>query len=142
MFKFQSIRFSRKIAALYLIPLSGLLLLAGVSIEDQFSNIKASENVIQLANFSVHASALVHELQKERGMSSLYLSSKGKEFGEEIQTQRLVTDLKLKELKDFLRTSAIASSTSINTSVSTTQKQLEQLQTTRDGISQLSISPK
>jgi hypothetical protein len=80
-------------------PLCGLLL-ASFSIRTQLREIKASEDVILLADFSVHASALLHELQKERGLSSLFLGSKGKEFAQDVIAQRKLTDQKLLELKD------------------------------------------
>ncbi|MGZ4958901.1 MAG: methyl-accepting chemotaxis protein [Methylomonas sp.] len=142
MVSLTAMTFNHKLATLSLIPLGGLLLLAGISIEKQIDQIKATQSVIQLANFSVHASALVHELQKERGMSSLYLSSKGQEFGQEVEQQRAITDSKFKELKDFIRASTFASSTSLQESVTTVQKQADELQNTRYGISQLNLSPK
>jgi methyl-accepting chemotaxis protein len=140
MFIFSAIKFSHKIAALFLMPLCGLLLLASFSIRTQLREIKASEDVIVLADFSVHASALVHELQKERGMSSLFLGSKGKEFAQEVIAQRKLTDQKLLELKDYLTTSSL--SQALDTSLSAVYEQLNQLNGVREGVSQFSIPPK
>jgi PAS domain S-box-containing protein len=47
-------------------------------------------------------SQLIHSTQKERGMSSGYLASKGRQFEKELLAQRKVTDEKAKELKRLL----------------------------------------
>ncbi|MCK5237256.1 MAG: methyl-accepting chemotaxis protein, partial [Deltaproteobacteria bacterium] len=45
-----------------------------------------------LSELAVNLSNLVHEQQKERGASALYMGSKGKKFGAELQAQRSETD--------------------------------------------------
>lgn len=140
----KNFKFSQKIAALSIIPLSGLLLLASFSISNKLQDISASDKVIALANFSAHASALVHELQKERGMSSLYLSSKGTEFGQELAQQKSITTDKLNQLNEFLSKSPLLNSefSSLNATWTAIQTQIDQLQSVRDGVSNLSITPK
>ncbi|WP_235852231.1 methyl-accepting chemotaxis protein [Helicobacter mehlei] len=51
---------------------------------------------------SKYLSALVHEMQKERGMSAGFLSSNGVQFAKELQEQRRHTDTRLEQLKKFL----------------------------------------
>ena len=66
-------------------------------------NAKHSANII--ANFvelSAYNSRLVHELQKERGMSAGFLGSKGKKFAQKLPAQRAETDKRLKELESYL----------------------------------------
>jgi PAS domain S-box-containing protein len=48
-------------------------------------------------------SQLIHSTQKERGMSSGYLASEGKQFGKELLVQRKIMDEKVKELKRLLQ---------------------------------------
>ena len=53
----------------------------------------------QVSNVSVRLSALVHELQKERGLSAGYIGSKGKEFDDELFSQRLLTSRRIREVE-------------------------------------------
>jgi methyl-accepting chemotaxis protein len=142
MINLNNIKFSRKIAALSVIPLSGLLLLASFSIRTQLHEIRSSDKVISLAEFSVYASALVHELQSERGMSSLYLTSQGSKFGQEITQQRLSTDNKLKAFKAFIDLSSLKETQQLSGDVNLLMFDLEKLDTIRNGVSNLSLSPK
>ncbi len=50
-------------------------------------------------------SLLLHETQKERGMSAGYLGSKGEKFKEKLQGQRELTNTRLEELKTAYRSS-------------------------------------
>jgi len=43
-------------------------------------------------HLSIHISTLIHELQKERGASGIYLSSRGEKFSKELTKQRNKTD--------------------------------------------------
>jgi len=51
---------------------------------------------------SIYISNLVHELQKERGLSSGFIGSKGKKFQLELKDQRALTDLSLKKFKNYI----------------------------------------
>ncbi len=62
-----------------------------------YSNIKDSKEAVLLA---VKIGSLVHETQKERGASAGYLGAKGAKFKSILANQRLLTDKKLRELKE------------------------------------------
>jgi methyl-accepting chemotaxis protein len=49
------------------------------------------------------ATDLVHELQKERGLTAGYLGSKGKKFSNELSNQRKLTDTKLTQFSYYLK---------------------------------------
>ena len=55
--------------------------------------------LITYTTFSTRLSALVHEQQKERGASALFLSSKGQTFGPELRDQRELTTKLRAEIK-------------------------------------------
>jgi len=61
-----------------------------------------SQDGAQLVDFSVSVSDLVHELQKERGASAVFLTSQGQRFANEVATQRAATDAKLGIVQDGL----------------------------------------
>ncbi|MBI3444006.1 MAG: nitrate- and nitrite sensing domain-containing protein, partial [Magnetospirillum sp.] len=52
-----------------------------------------------LAEVAVRANAVVHELQRERGSSALFLGSKGAQFGGELAERRKASDAKVAEFE-------------------------------------------
>jgi methyl-accepting chemotaxis protein len=56
----------------------------------------------QLAKCAISISKVVHELQKERGLSAGYLGSKGIRFSEMLDEQRMDADLTIEELHQLL----------------------------------------
>ena len=70
-----------------------------------YNNIQFVRNTKKLevlVTLSSNLSRLIHETQKERGMSAGYLGSHGKKFGNLLVTQRKLTNKRIKELKNFL----------------------------------------
>ncbi len=65
---------------------------------DDYTNIKDTE---ELVKFSVKMSAVLHELQKERGASAGFVGSKGEKFGNILKSQHQLTDKKIAELQEF-----------------------------------------
>ncbi len=55
-----------------------------------------------LSRIAIAGGELVHELQKERGMSAGFLSSQGKAFASQLPEQRKLTDEKLTAFRDVL----------------------------------------
>ncbi|MFC7663170.1 methyl-accepting chemotaxis protein [Methylorubrum suomiense] len=81
-----------RIVAVALIP---CLAFAGVAGEAAYGRIGEGRTMARmesLVGLSARISALVHEAQKERGASSLFLGSKGAQFGPELAAQRQLTD--------------------------------------------------
>ena len=60
------------------------------------NDVKNAEKVNKLIGVISGISDVVHETQKERGMTSGFLGSNGKLYGEELKIQRQVTDEKIK----------------------------------------------
>jgi methyl-accepting chemotaxis protein len=86
----HSIR-SRILVAL-LIPSIALLGFAALLIRDRLSDLRQADIMQDLTGYAVAASSFMHELQKERGSSALFLGSGGTQFGTELQDQRRQTD--------------------------------------------------
>ncbi|EDZ62291.1 methyl-accepting chemotaxis protein, nitrate/nitrite sensing [Sulfurimonas gotlandica GD1] len=66
-------------------------------------NIKDTASLIEL---SVKMSAVLHELQKERGASAGFLGSKGTKFVDILPKQHSSTDVKIKELRAYISENA------------------------------------
>ncbi|MBF0167047.1 MAG: bacteriohemerythrin [Alphaproteobacteria bacterium] len=81
---FDAVTVRTRIMLLVLLPLLALTAYAGVAINGRLGIANEMEKLEDLAGFSGDASALIHELQKERGSSSLFLGSKGTKFKEEV----------------------------------------------------------
>ena len=131
----------QKLILIMLIPLIVVILLAAKLAVDSFStsrNLQVLDNVVVL---STKIGVLVHETQKERGMTAGFIGSKGEKFKTELPTQRTNVDAKLKELNSFLSTFnkdeyGMEFSENLNSGI----KKLEALSTTRNGVSNLSLN--
>ena len=65
---------------------------------DSYSNDTETHDIIEL---SIKVSAVLHELQKERGASAGFVGSNGKKFADILPQQQKETDEKITELKKF-----------------------------------------
>jgi len=66
-----------------------------------FDNYKDSNRTIEIVELSVKLSNVLHELQKERGASAGFLSSKGSKFSDTLLNQKKLTDEKLSIFQNF-----------------------------------------
>ena len=90
-----------QVLALVAIPIIALVCLFFVQLSQTLHSISSAEILKEQIRISEQRSALVHEMQKERGMSAGFLASKGKKFASELQAQRLLTDKAYKNLSDL-----------------------------------------
>jgi diguanylate cyclase (GGDEF)-like protein/PAS domain S-box-containing protein len=82
-----------------------LFLFAVPNLQEKLAERTQAQRTATWTHASVALSALIHELQKERGLSSGYLASNGATFSDLMQQQRLLTDHALSTaLADVLRT--------------------------------------
>ena len=91
-----------KILSLALLPLIACIVLVVMSLKSTKDSLNANKSLFVQINISAKVSNLIHELQKERGLSAGFLSSKGSKFSSELKAQRNSTDLVLDELKQAL----------------------------------------
>lgn len=123
----QRLSFNQKIITLVIFPLIGLLGLSAFTIIQQYKAMAAADKVSELATFSFHASALVHELQKERGMSAGFLGSKGQQFQRELLAQHQLSTQKLNALQENLQNLAIQADPHIADGLHKVQGELDRL---------------
>ncbi len=71
-------------------------------LRNTYSFLVRNKDLARQIEVSKYLSLLVHEMQKERGMSAGFLSSGGVQFARELQEQRRYTDTRLKQLTEFL----------------------------------------
>ena len=73
-------------------------LFANVSTE--VSKLREGGRIAAVSEVAVASSALIHELQKERGLSAGFIGSKGGKFVDALEKQRRDTDARRKALAD------------------------------------------
>ena len=91
---------------LLILVTTALLLIAFFSLRSlvkAYNEWKLGEELERGVKFSIHISNLVHELQKERGVTAGYLGSGGKKFVTKLPNQRKETDKRIVELQNFLK---------------------------------------
>lgn len=137
--KFENISFKKKILILLTIPLLGFLFSSVSSMLQGFAKTQEMNHLAHLTKLSTVYSDLVHELQKERGMTAGFLGSKGNKFANKLQGQRQNANQKNTIRIDYWRENAFenAKIISLNNKIN---QQLSQLDSIRSQISQQSIS--
>lgn len=133
--------FRLKILCIVLLPALVATVLAGVSIVRNvglYQNMAVIESMSDLAN---SVSALVHELQKERGQTAGYLGSSGEKFKDDLPKQRALADARAQDL--MLQLDQIAHidlSPEIRDLIEVSTTELSRRQTVRQQIDGLAIS--
>jgi len=97
-----NMRLAQKLGLMVILP---VIVMMGFAIALSISAFSLRATTVQLesmAELSVHASNLVHEMQKERGMTAGFLGSGGKKFAQEIKGQRQAVNNKIEALNQFL----------------------------------------
>ena len=97
-----NVRLKNKFVLMLIFPILGLLYF---SVDGTLNKHKLSDEMDSLQNLSslaVRVGSLAHELQRERGMSALFLQSKGASFASELKEQTVRTDEKKAELDGLL----------------------------------------
>lgn len=98
---------SKYISLLTLVPGVLLVVVGIVNVIKAQENWSESRLISQVSELAEQSSNLVHELQKERGMSAGFLGSQGADFSQSLKQQRSLTDAKLASLKEFVSNSSL-----------------------------------
>lgn len=98
----NDLSFSAKLVAILILPLAAFIVVTGYLIYSSFTEKQHIEQLKVLPEFSVAASALVHELQIERGLSAGYLGSKGTKFSDQLSSHTPNTDRRLDEFNTYI----------------------------------------
>lgn len=95
---FDSLNVSWRVRLVIAIPLFAVLFFAAQGLLQKHALVESSGKIVELVELGETSSALVHEMQKERGMSAGFIGSKGKNFADKLPGQRKATDEKLAAL--------------------------------------------
>ena len=90
-----------KMTLMVIVPIVVILISLGMDSYRSYKDVKTLEQIEEMIGYSVKSSALVHNLQKERGASAGFISSKGSKFKTELAAIRKDTDKTLQELNSY-----------------------------------------
>lgn len=88
----NNLMFKQKLILLVLIPLLATLYFSLNNLNTLTLDQGQLEDVQELLSLSVANNTLVHELQKERGITAIYIGSQGSRFVDELKEQRKLTN--------------------------------------------------
>lgn len=123
-----------------LLPVLGLLWFSGTALVEKSSLSTQMSNLNELAKIAPTVSALVHELQKERGTSALYISSGGLDFKQRLNKQRQVTNKTNESLRSTILTLKFSDyGNGLSTKIKEAQTALTLLKDNRGQVSNLAL---
>lgn len=89
---FANQKIGTRISVAVLLPLAGTLWLAASAVEEQWLRVGTMHSLHGIGEVATAYSAVIHELQKERGTSAGFLGSAGTKFADRLAAQRQATD--------------------------------------------------
>ncbi len=93
-----------KLLLLVAFPLLGLLYFSGLAVYNSYTIGVNVQDATVLTNMATKISSLVHETQKERGMTAGFLGSNGKKFADKLPNQRELTNKAYNNFLNFNQT--------------------------------------
>jgi len=139
----NNLRLRYKLVLMLLVPMLGLLFFSGVQVRDRSAAASELQRVEDLAALNAQLSGAVHELQRERGRSSLFAGAAGKSGGAELAEQRKVTDTALASTHRYVATfQADKYGPTFKSELDTVVQQLAGLSKHRQAVDALSIPAK
>jgi methyl-accepting chemotaxis protein len=123
------------------IPFLALLALTGYNLATRWSERTEMVNLGQLAAGVADVSRLIHELQRERGASAVFVGSKGAQLRAELPKQRELTDDKRRSATGFLTAQrATAKAEDYRTAIVAAENAVAELDAKRKQIDGFSIT--
>jgi methyl-accepting chemotaxis protein len=131
-----------KILVLLSFPLLGLAFLTSQIALQRWSVAEESLDLVTLTQLSVRIGHLLHETQKERGSSSLFMSSQGTKFGDKLEAQQRLTDEQLRAFRTFAAANASTLPSEVGTLLQKATATLGELTAKREAVATLAVKPK
>jgi methyl-accepting chemotaxis protein len=128
-----------RLLALVVVP---CLLMGALMVERALDRREAARETDELAllvRLAVTVGDLVHETQKERGASSVFMSSRGTKFVNELQAQRVATDERRIKYLQFVRRTDASWPPVVAAALRMTDSQLTEIEARRRQATDLSV---
>lgn len=126
-----------KLSALIVPSLVVILLFSAQRVSENYAQVKQMAVIVEQTSLAMGVNSLVNELQKERGMTSVFVGSKGVKMGPEMDAQRKLVD---KEMADFNKKLESFHEKGLEKKVKSAKEMLESLESNRNGASRLTLT--
>jgi len=126
------------------IPITTIIIMASIVIFNHIEKKAEYQDFNAIVKLDAQISLLIHDIQKERGLSAGFLNTKDNKLYTKLQHQRDNSDKTIKNLNNYIEESEIKDMflPTINISLSNALKSLKDLQNIRVNISNHTISTK
>jgi len=135
----RNLRIRHRFALVVVLPLLGMLGFSVAAMLDSRRTLTAMERLEDMAGLVSDVSALVHELQKERGTSAVFISSRGAKMAEALTEQRRLTDRAAETYRRTAERFRAAADPALATRIDAARTALEPLPGRRDAVSALTL---
>ena len=136
----KNLTIKTKMVLLLTIPLLGILIISTNSIVTNYNQSVQLEKLHVGVELSTKISLLIHETQKERGMTAGFIGSKGLKFQTKLSSQRKLTDEKITQLEKFLQNKDVADlGKGVNEKLNSALSSLKKISTKRSRVDSLTI---
>ena len=136
-----NMKIGSRIALALALPILGLVFFSAELTFEKRQVSGEMESLQGLAEVAPHISAVVHELQKERGTSAVFIGSKGKKFSTELPIQHDDTLAKLDELHATLNNfDSSAFGEGLGAKLDAAETALSELSSKRKGVTSFSLT--
>jgi diguanylate cyclase (GGDEF)-like protein/PAS domain S-box-containing protein len=122
---FTSLKY--KIAIIFIVPAFGMLYFSSKYVSEKYDDLQNVKTLTETVLFAKYASQLIHELQKERGLSSGYVGEEYFKFTDTLKKQRLLTDKAYKQFLSSLPHSEISQNKIFSSKIKTVLTEVEKL---------------
>jgi len=140
LFSLRNLSIRNKLGVMLLLPGLSLIVFMWLGVNEKNNLSNQLDTVSQYMMLSKQISSLLHELQKERGMTAGYIGSKGHSFSEAILTQRKNTNNRFSELNVYLTSNGLESlSKGENADLTQAVKYINNINSIRQRVSNLTI---
>ncbi|MBI2353751.1 MAG: methyl-accepting chemotaxis protein [Deltaproteobacteria bacterium] len=138
---FNIMKISHKLLLMLTPAILGLLFFSILDVNEKMSAVRDMKRTKSLSALAVSAGGLIHELQKERGMTAGLIASRGERYRSELSKQREETSAAIKRLTDSL-TSDKAAVELVKPALETATGALNKLAGTRSAADALKLEGK
>jgi len=131
----------QKLTLMVLPVVLGLIAFSFNQVYSTWSTVHEMQSFQEIAKLGVSSSSLVHELQKERGMSAGFVGSKGKKFTHEIHAQHKAVDQSFAAYEATLTSIDLEGlPAEVVTNIKRTSESMRNIEATRNKVESLNIS--
>jgi len=135
----NNLGFKQKLFLLVLLPLIFCIYFSLVNLSSIINEKNQLSEAQEFLSLAVVNNALVHELQKERGTTAVFVGTQGERFANKMKTQRRLTDQAHNKMKNALSVYN-SENNEINSIISSIKSELSKLNSIRNQVDNLSIS--